>query len=116
MPSISSTVDPYLFGSGSKTTHNITGKVGVMQGNGSDLMHGLPLQSVFLSDTRPYHEPMRLLTVVFAPVEKINKVIDRQEILQKLLRNEWVHLVAIDTVDFIAYKMEPTRRWSRFVM
>jgi uncharacterized protein YbcC (UPF0753/DUF2309 family) len=111
-----STVDPYLFGSGSKITHNIVGKVGVMQGNGSDLMHGLPLQSLFLSDTRAYHEPIRLLTVIFAPVKLIDKVIDRQEILQKLFCNEWVNLVAIDPIDFIAYRMDSTRKWSRFDM
>ena len=41
-----STVDNDVFGGGSKITHNITGKFGVVQGNGGDLKMGLPLQSL----------------------------------------------------------------------
>ena len=40
-----STLDNVSFGAGSKVTQNITGKLGVMQGNASDLMHGLPQQT-----------------------------------------------------------------------
>ena len=53
-------------GSGDKATHNVVGKLGVMQGNHSDLQIGLPLQSV--SDgSRPVHEPLRLQAVSGPP-------------------------------------------------
>ncbi len=93
-----STLDNVSFGSGSKITHNVVGKIGVMQGNGSDLMHGLPLQSVMRCDDIPYHEPQRLLVVVYAPKERISKLINKHEILQKLFFNEWVNLVIIDPI------------------
>lgn len=51
-----STLDNVAYGSGSKITKNITGNIGIMQGNASDLMIGLPLQSVYSSDKEAYHE------------------------------------------------------------
>ena len=60
-----STLDNVAYGAGSKVTKNIVGKIGIMQGNASDLMHGLPLQSVYSADDQPHHEPLRLFTVVY---------------------------------------------------
>lgn len=37
-----SSVDNDNYGGGSKITHNVTGRFGVMQGNGGDLKRGLP--------------------------------------------------------------------------
>lgn len=91
-----STLDNVAFGSGSKITHNVVGRIGVMQGNGSDLMHGLPLQSVMSSDEEAYHQPQRLLTVVYAPKELVEAVIERQSILKTLFLNDWVQLLVID--------------------
>lgn len=90
-----STRNNVAYGCGNKTTHNVTGKMGVMQGNGSDLMHGLSLQSVAVSDQINYHEPIRLLTIVYAPTSIIDEVIQKQPGLQKLFRHGWVHLCAI---------------------
>ena len=101
-----STLDNVSFGAGSKVTKNVTGKIGVMQGNASDLMHGLPLQSVFASDGRPYHEPMRLLTVVQAPREQLEKVVAAQPVLQKLFGNGWVGLACIDPRDQRAWLLQ----------
>jgi len=91
-----STANNVAFGAGNKITSNITGKIGVMQGNCSDLMHGLPLQSVYKEDGTPYHEPLRLLTVVHAPKDLLNKVIESEVILKQLFGNGWVNLVCID--------------------
>lgn len=91
-----STLDNVAFGGGSKITKNITGKIGVMQGNASDLMHGLPLQSVYQSDREPYHSPMRLTVIVYAPKSHIDPIVEKQPVLQKLFGNGWVHLICQD--------------------
>lgn len=91
-----STLDNVAYGSGSKVTTNITGKIGIMQGNASDLMSGLPLQSVYSSDKEGYHETVRLMTIVYGPSSFIDKIIEKQSVLQKLFRNGWVLLICID--------------------
>lgn len=106
-----STLDNVAYGSGSKITHNVTAKIGVMQGNGSDLMHGLPLQSVMMTDEESYHEPQRLLTVIYAPRAKINLIIERQEILKTLFFNGWVKLIAIEPEKNQAYELDRQGQW-----
>ncbi|WP_419420626.1 DUF2309 domain-containing protein [Legionella sp. D16C41] len=106
-----STLDNVTFGSGSKITHNVVGKIGIMQGNGSDLMHGLPLQSVMSGDDKIYHEPQRLLTVVYAPRELVSKVIEKHQILRTLFFNEWVHLLTIDPMTEQPYQLTKSGKW-----
>lgn len=106
-----STLDNVAFGSGSKITHNVVGTIGVMQGNGSDLMHGLPLQSVMSCDKEAYHEPQRLLTVVYAPKEMVSQVIQKHSILKTLFFNQWVHLVVIDPTNQASYQLNPLGEW-----
>ncbi len=91
-----STYDNVAYGGGNKVSQNITGKIGIMQGNASDLMHGLPLQSVNSTDQESYHTPLRLLTIIYAPRTMIDRIIVSQEVLQKLFGNGWVTLVAIE--------------------
>ncbi len=91
-----STVDNVAYGSGSKITKNITGKIGIMQGNASDLMTGLPLQSVYKTDTQPYHTPVRLMVIVYAPTSFIDTIIQKEPLLRKLFSNGWVILTSID--------------------
>jgi hypothetical protein len=91
-----STVDNVAYGAGSKITHNVVGTFGVMQGNASDLMTGLPLQSVMSSDERAYHEPLRLMTVVKAPLARVEGIVSRNTILQTLFGNGWVALTVFD--------------------
>ncbi|KTD32024.1 putative inorganic carbon transporter subunit DabA [Legionella israelensis] len=107
-----STIDNTLYGSGSKITHNVIGKIGVMQGNGSDLMHGLPLQSVMLDDKTAYHSPQRLLTIVYAHRMIVRDVINKQTILKTLFFNDWVHLVVIDPIDNLPYKLSTDGEWN----
>ncbi len=61
-----SAVDNEVYGSGSKIYHNVVGRIGIMSGPWSDLRLGLARQTVMNGDV-PYHEPMRLLTVIEAP-------------------------------------------------
>lgn len=110
-----STLNNLIYGSGSKITQNITGKLGVMQGNGSDLMDGLPLQSVNSTDDKHYHDPMRLQTIVYAPCATIDSIIQRQPILKKLFFNEWVILVAIDPKDGKSYRLIREREWVEII-
>ncbi|MBM3198367.1 MAG: DUF2309 domain-containing protein, partial [Chlamydiae bacterium] len=107
-----SSIDNIAYGSGSKITHNITGKLGIMQGNASDLMHGLPLQSVKSGDDELYHEPLRLQTVVYAPRQRIDSIIARQPILKTLFFNRWVILVAIDPQDNKACLLDRNLNWQ----
>ncbi len=91
-----SAYDNVAYGGGSKISKNITGKIGIMQGNASDLMHGLPLQSVNITDSKAYHKPLRLMTIVHAPRVMIDRIIAEQAVLQKLFGNGWVTLAAIE--------------------
>ncbi|MGZ3757357.1 MAG: DUF2309 domain-containing protein [Mucilaginibacter sp.] len=107
-----STLDNVAFGAGSKVTKNITGKIGIMQGNASDLMNGLPLQSVFTSDDTPYHIPMRLSVIVYAPKVKIDEIIEQQEILRKLFGNGWIHMICFDPEDEQKYRLNCDLSWT----
>ena len=88
-----SAVDPVVFGAGTKTIHNVIGSIGVLAGHNGDLQTGLPWQSL-ADGERLVHEPMRLLAVVQAPIERITRIIDRNTVLQRLFGNEWVALAA----------------------
>lgn len=97
-----STVDNVHFGSGSKTIHNVVGHFGVLSGNGGDLTTGLPWQS--LHDGTDYqHEPLRLLSVIAAPRSAINDIVAKHSLLDDLISNDWLNLVAIDEGEFYRY-------------
>lgn len=109
-----STLDNVHYGSGSKITHNVVGKLGIMQGNGSDLMHGLPLQSVRSSDYQNYHQPQRLLCMVYAPKAKVMSIIQEQAVLTKLFDNVWVKLMVIDPIDKQFYQYSNQHTWELY--
>lgn len=88
-----STVDPDVLSAGDKTVHNIVAGIGVLEGAGGDLKVGLPLQSVYDGKTA-YHEPMRLLVVVQGPVDRLEEVIARQQVVRELFEGHWVNVVA----------------------
>ena len=88
-----STLDNTAFGGGSKVTANISGKVGCMQGNASDLMHGLSLQSVYETDSKAYHELVRLTVVIYAPKSFARPLIEKNEKVSELIRNKWIHII-----------------------
>jgi uncharacterized protein YbcC (UPF0753/DUF2309 family) len=99
-----STIDNNKFGGGSKITHNITGQFGVVQGNGGDLKMGLPLQSLNASDTEMYHQPLRLTTLIHAPLDRVESILKKNKHLQTLLDNEWMYLKVIDSNDSNQFK------------
>jgi hypothetical protein len=86
-----SSVDPDQFGAGDKTLHNPVGGIGVVLGEGGDLQVGLPAQAVGIGERR-IHEPLRLLAVVQAPLERTEAIIQRNEVLQQLFGGKWMTL------------------------
>ncbi len=84
-----SAVDPDQFGAGDKTLHNPVGGIGVVLGEGGDLQVGLPAQAVGVGDRR-VHEPLRLLAVVQAPLDRIEAIIQRNQVLQELIGGRWI--------------------------
>jgi uncharacterized protein YbcC (UPF0753/DUF2309 family) len=80
--------DPIGYGCGTKLPHNITGLIGVMDGHASDLRTGLPWQMVEI------HEPMRLLIVIDAPIDRILAAVDRLPAVKRLVLNRWVQVAA----------------------
>jgi len=108
-----STVDNAVYGSGSKVTHNPVGNLGVYQGNGGDLMSGLPLESLTTAADEPYHQPLRLSTVVHAPVDRVTDVLAEHEQLQVLLDNDWLALTVVDpTRNHRAFHYERDLTWT----
>ena len=108
-----STVDNAAYGSGSKVTQNVVGKLGVVQGNGGDLMSGLPLQSLKADDEHVYHRPLRLMALIQAPTERVEAILDRHATLAQLFDHEWMHLTVMDPTQddaFVHYR--PDGSWA----
>lgn len=107
-----STVDNNVFGGGTKITHNITGKYGVVQGNGGDLKMGLPMQSLYESDEIMYHKPLRLSVLINAPVERVSEILERNDNLKSLFDNEWIYLMVLDpTQENKIFQYEKSMNW-----
>lgn len=106
-----STVDGDIYGSGSKVYHNVVGRLGIMAGPQSDLRTGLAWQTV-MNGPQPYHEPMRLLTIVEAPRQRIDQIVRGHRLLQHLYDNEWVRLIAIEPEDGSYYSYVPKQGWQ----
>lgn len=107
-----STLDPVAYGGGSKITQNIVAKMGVMQGNASDLMNGLPLESLYQNDRAAYHEPQRLLVVVWAPQRMLDAVIGAEGVVRNLCDHGWIQLARIDPIDHKIYLLNRGRSWQ----
>lgn len=90
-----SAVDNEHFGSGSKVYHNVAGRFGVMTGNLSDLRTGLPAQTVH-ENGKPYHQPLRLITVIEAPFKHARRAVEAVIAVKYLVRNGWIRLMVID--------------------
>jgi uncharacterized protein YbcC (UPF0753/DUF2309 family) len=99
MQYFASAADNATLGSGDKTLHNVVGGIGVLEGNGGDLRVGLPWQSVH-DGASLAHQPLRLLVVIEAPRESIDRVIAKHSLVSDLVLGEWLHVVAIEGDEF----------------
>lgn len=108
-----STVAPTMFGAGNKLLHNVTGGIGVVEGNGGLLRVGLPWQSVHDGE-RYMHEPLRLSVVVEAPQEAINNVLARHPDLRALFDNGWLHLFRLNEQGRMAGRYVGSLQWTDF--
>ncbi len=90
-----SAVDNERFGSGSKVYHNVACRFGVMTGNLSDLRTGLPAQTVHERGF-PYHQPLRLITVIEAPFDHARRAVEAVQAVKYLVRNGWIRLMVLD--------------------
>lgn len=97
-----SSVDPVAFGSGNKVIHNVVGQFGVLQGNGGDLMTGLPWQSIH-DGKKLQHEPLRLLVVIEAPREAVQQMLAKHSLVRNLVTNGWVTLSVLDENNFFRW-------------
>ena len=106
-----STVAPEVFGGGNKLLHNVTGGVGVVEGNGGLLRAGLPWQS--LHDGERYaHEPLRLSVCIEAPREAIADILGRHDGVRALFDNRWLHLFALDDAGRMAWRYAGDLQWT----
>lgn len=107
-----STVAPDVFGSGNKLLHNVTGGIGVVEGNGGILRAGLPWQSVHEGESYA-HDPLRLSVCIEAPHEAMTDILRRHEGVRALFDNRWLHLFALDENGQMARRYTGDLEWSK---
>ena len=109
-----SAVAPALFGGGNKLLHNVTGGMGVVEGNGGLLRGGLPWQSVH--DGRALmHDPLRLTVCVEAPRGAIEDILARHDHVRALFDNRWLHLLLLDDGGKVAWRYIAMADWQAIV-
>lgn len=106
-------LDNAKFGAGSKIAHNITGKSTVMQGNASDVMFGLPMQSLLHHYNRANHQPVRLQVFIHAPLQKIKNTICANNEMTQLVMNEWLSVYAINPNDLTLSRLSRFHQWEQ---
>jgi len=105
-----STVAPEAFGGGNKLLHNVTGGIGVIEGNGGLMRAGLPWQSVHDGE-RYAHEPLRLSVCIEAPREAMTDILRRHDGVRALFDNRWLHLFALDDIGRMAWSYAGALQW-----
>ena len=107
-----SSVAPHVFGGGNKLIHNVTGGIGVVEGNGGTLRAGLPWQSVH-DGSDLVHEPLRLSVCIEAPVEAMTAILEKHEGVRALFDNRWLHLFALDASGELGWRYTGGLQWER---
>jgi uncharacterized protein YbcC (UPF0753/DUF2309 family) len=84
-----SRLDPGVYGSGTKISHNVCSLLGVGNGLDDDLRFGLPIQMTEL------HEPIRLFVILEQTPEVIMKSVVNNPVLRPWIKNQWIRLGAL---------------------
>ena len=105
-----SAVAPAAFGGGNKLIHNVTGGIGVIEGNGGRLRAGLPWQAVH-DGAGLVHDPLRLSVMIEAPQAAMALVLARNDGVRTLFDNGWLHLFALEA-GRIAARYRPGLTWQ----
>ncbi|WP_338844781.1 putative inorganic carbon transporter subunit DabA [Massilia sp. W12] len=90
---------PHYHGSGDKASQSICSGLGVVQGNGSDLLPGLPWQAVMRDDAQTMHQAQRLQLVIAAPDSHILRLLQHNPALARKVRHGWLLLASIAPQD-----------------
>jgi uncharacterized protein YbcC (UPF0753/DUF2309 family) len=106
-----STVAPEVFGGGNKLLHNVTGGLGVVEGNGGVLRAGLPWQSVHDGE-RYAHEPLRLSVCIEAPQEAMTEILRKHAGVRALFDNHWLYLFSLDEAGRMASRYAGDLTWT----
>jgi uncharacterized protein YbcC (UPF0753/DUF2309 family)/NADH:ubiquinone oxidoreductase subunit 5 (subunit L)/multisubunit Na+/H+ antiporter MnhA subunit len=106
-----STVDNAHFGSGSKVIHNIASRLGVLGGNGGDILTGLPVQSIAAPD-KPMHSVLRLHVFVEASQSSIDRVLEENASIRQLVENRWLHLFSMSEDGRSVHQCRPEGGWQ----
>lgn len=107
-----SSVAPHVFGGGNKLIHNVTGGIGVVEGNGGTLRAGLPWQSVHDGNDL-VHEPLRLSVCIEAPVEAMTAILEKHAGVRALFDNRWLHLFALDASGALGWRYTGNLQWEQ---
>ena len=94
-----SKVDTENYGSGSKTSHNVAGLFGVMNGIRGDLRTGLIWQMV------EYHVPLRILFIIESKEEHLYQIMENNQEVSNYIKNHWIRLALINPVNKDDIKM-----------
>jgi uncharacterized protein YbcC (UPF0753/DUF2309 family) len=109
-----STVAPEFFGAGNKLLHNVTGGIGVIEGNGGVLRAGLPWQSIH--DGEHYeHEPLRLSVCIEAPQEAMTDILRKHAGVRALFDNRWLYLFELNEAGCMATRYAGDLAWTSLV-
>jgi len=106
-----SAVAPEVFGAGNKLIHNVTGGIGVVEGNGGLMKGGLPWQSVHDGE-KLVHDPLRLTVMIEAPTAAMSDILDRNPAVAELFDNAWLHLFAVDDQGRVSARYRPGGTWE----
>ena len=105
-----SVVAPEAFGGGNKLLHNVSGGLGVVEGNGGLLRAGLPWQAVHDGQAL-VHDPLRLSVLIEAPTDAIDAILAGHPAVQALFDNGWLSLCALKGGRMVARRV-PGGGWA----
>ena len=108
-----STVAPDILGGGNKLLHNVSGGIGVLEGNGGNLRVGLPVQSIH-DGSKNYHDPLRLSVIIEAPYQAITNILKRHPDVRTLFDNGWLHLLTMNDDGHLAWRYTRNLQWTEF--